>query len=205
MVVNGNGLSNIIGKWSNFLTVRSIGANRCSSGPSFAGYDLRLSRRFRIPLNMNCGIKGSRARISKDKEYVLPPASPLHPYENYYDIILPDTINELIIPPHSTILAHSVERIVVPSNLIGICLGKSSYARIGLLCNTTPLEPGWSGYLVIELSNLADWDITLRVEEGIAQVIFLKLQEEAHYSGRWQNQEIPQDESQDLPDRQVST
>ena len=67
-----------------------------------------------------------------------------------------------------------MERFVMPSNVAGICLTKSTYARCGLLLNTTPLEPGWSGFLTLEIANLTDLTIRVYTGEGIAQVMFFE-------------------------------
>lgn len=98
-----------------------------------------------------------------------------------------------VIPPHSYALGVTLERFSMPSNVLGICVGKSTYARCGLVVNTTPLEPGWEGNLVLEFANNANLPIRLYVNEGIAQVIFFESNEPcltsyADRSGKYQHQ-----------------
>lgn len=77
-----------------------------------------------------------------------------------------------ILPAHSYALAVSVERFTMPPDVIAICLGKSTYARTGVIVNVTPLEPGWQGHLTIEISNSSDSDVRVYANEGIAQLVF---------------------------------
>ena len=78
------------------------------------------------------------------------------------------------VPPHGFVLAHSYEHIDMPDDVLCICQGKSTYARSGIVVNVTPLEPGWSGYITLELSNTTDAWVPLYVEEGIAQLLFFR-------------------------------
>lgn len=97
------------------------------------------------------------------------------------------------IPPHGYVLASSVERFHIPDDIIAICLGKSTYARCGIVVNVTPLEPGWEGFLTLEISNTTDFAVTIYAGEGIAQLLFHKGERPAiTYSdrgGKYQNQE----------------
>jgi len=98
-----------------------------------------------------------------------------------------------VIPPNSYALGVSLERFSLPNNVLGICVGKSTYARCGLVVNTTPLEPGWEGNLVLEFANNANLPIRLYVNEGIAQVIFFESDEPcltsyADRAGKYQHQ-----------------
>jgi dCTP deaminase len=98
-----------------------------------------------------------------------------------------------LLPPHSYALGVTVEKFNMPRNVIGFCLGKSSYARSGLIVNTTPLEPGWRGRLVLEFSNSADLPVRIYANEGIAQVTFFESNEECETSyadrqGKYQDQ-----------------
>ena len=77
-----------------------------------------------------------------------------------------------LLPPRAYALGVSVETFNIPTNTLGICYCKSTYARCGLMVNTTPLEPGWRGQLVIELANLTDLPMKVYANEGIAQVVF---------------------------------
>ncbi len=98
-----------------------------------------------------------------------------------------------LLPPHSYALGVTVETFKMPRNVIGFCLGKSSYARSGLIVNATPLEPGWRGRLVLEFSNSADLPVRIYANEGIAQVIFFESDEACAVSyadrqGKYQDQ-----------------
>ncbi len=98
-----------------------------------------------------------------------------------------------LLPPHSYALGVTVETFKMPRNVIGFCLGKSSYARSGLIVNATPLEPGWRGRLVLEFSNSADLPVRIYANEGIAQVIFFESDEACEVSyadrqGKYQDQ-----------------
>ena len=79
-----------------------------------------------------------------------------------------------VIPPNSFTLARSVEYFRMPRSVLGVCLGKSSYARCGIVVNITPLEPGWEGHLTIEISNTTPLPARIYSFEGIAQVLFLE-------------------------------
>ena len=74
--------------------------------------------------------------------------------------------------PKTCALATSIEKFNMPSNVLGICVGKSTYARAGILVNITPLEPGWSGHLTVEVANVGGNDVIIYLEEGIAQIVF---------------------------------
>jgi dCTP deaminase len=82
-----------------------------------------------------------------------------------------------IIPPNSFVLGRSVEYFRIPRETIAICLGKSTYARCGIIINVTPLEPEWEGYVTIEMSNTAPVQTRIYANEGIAQILFLKASE----------------------------
>lgn len=102
---------------------------------------------------------------------------------------------ECIIPPNSFILGRSVEYFRIPRDVLGICLGKSTYARCGLVANVTPLEPEWHGYITIEISNTTPLPAKVYANEGICQVIFICGRQECSISyadkkGKYQNQQI---------------
>lgn len=126
-----------------------------SYGLSSFGYDIRLGRRFLVPLG------GMNA--------ILDPVN--FPREHFREIEA-DAVFELA--PHSQVLAESVEVFHMPDDVLGVCWGKSSYARCGLLVNVTPLEPRWRGRLTLELANLSPLPIRLHVGMGIAQVVFFR-------------------------------
>jgi dCTP deaminase len=90
-----------------------------------------------------------------------------------------------IIPPNSFALARSVEYFRMPRNVLGICLGKSTYARTGIITNFTPFEPGWEGHVTIEISNTTPLPAKIYANEGIAQVLFFEGDEpEVSYADR---------------------
>jgi len=98
-----------------------------------------------------------------------------------------------IIPPNSFVLAKSVEHFIIPRNILSICVGKSTYARCGIIVNVTPLEPGWRGYLTIEISNTSPLPAKIYSNEGIAQLLFFKSNELCKVSyadrkGKYQDQ-----------------
>ena len=82
--------------------------------------------------------------------------------------------SECIIPPNSFVLARTVEKFKIPNDILVICLGKSTYARCGIIVNVTPLEPGWEGYVTLEFSNTTPLPAKIYANEGVAQFIFLK-------------------------------
>ena len=80
----------------------------------------------------------------------------------------------ILIPPHSFALTHSVERFRIPENVVGVAVGKSTYARVGLVVNITPLEPGWEGWLTVEVINPSPHYLKVYPYEGIAQILFFR-------------------------------
>lgn len=98
-----------------------------------------------------------------------------------------------VIPSHGFALAESVEDFNIPRDVLAICLGKSTYARCGLVVNVTPLEPEWRGHITLELSNTTPLPIKVYANEGIAQIVFLQASQPCHKSyedkhGKYQNQ-----------------
>jgi len=81
--------------------------------------------------------------------------------------------NVCVMPPNSFVLGRSVEYFKIPREVLGICIGKSSYARCGIVINVTPLEPEWEGYLTLEISNTSPLPAKIYANEGIAQLIFI--------------------------------
>ena len=84
-----------------------------------------------------------------------------------------------ILPPHGFVLCRSLEYVTMPRDCLGICMGKSTYARCGLVVNITPLEPEWEGHITIEISNTTPLPVKVYANEGIAQLIFLQGQQPA--------------------------
>ncbi|MDI6813291.1 MAG: dCTP deaminase [Desulfitobacteriaceae bacterium] len=142
-----------------------------SYGLSSYGYDIRIAKKFKVFTNVYCSIV--------DPKKFDPRAMT--------DIISEDLI---LIPPNSFALGMSVEYFQMPADVIGICIGKSTYARAGIIVNVTPINPGWRGYLTIEISNTTPLPARIYVGEGIAQVIFLRGEPCLRtYAGKYQNQE----------------
>lgn len=152
-----------------------------SYGVSSYGYDIRLSsRRFEI-FHRRPGV------IVDPKLF-----NPLHlkPTTLEKDIITDDLY--FILPAHTYGLGVTVEKFKLPRNIVGVCVGKSTYARLGILVNTTPAEPGWEGHLTIEISNSSDADCRIYANEGIAQMLFFEGEpcnvSYADRRGKYQNQ-----------------
>ncbi len=99
-----------------------------------------------------------------------------------------------IIPPNSFALARTVEYFRIPRGVLTVCLGKSTYARCGIIVNVTPFEPEWEGYVTLEISNTTPLPAKIYANEGIAQVLFFEADEECETSyadkkGKYQNQQ----------------
>ncbi len=123
-----------------------------SYGLSSFGYDLRVSNHFKVFTNVhNCVV------------------DPKNFSENSFVDIHAD---ECIIPPNSFALAVSVEYFRIPRNVLTLCVGKSTYARCGIIVNVTPFEPGWEGYVTLEISNTTPLPAKIYANEGLAQVVF---------------------------------
>jgi len=131
-----------------------------SYGLSSYGYDIRVAKEFKV---FTPGLGESTVIDPK-----------------YFDArAMVDFVGSAcIIPPSSFVLARSVEYIKVPINVLCLCLGKSTYARCGIIVNTTPLEPGWEGYITLEISNTAPLPAKIYANEGIAQIIFIEADEQ---------------------------
>jgi dCTP deaminase len=101
---------------------------------------------------------------------------------------------ECIIPPNSFALARTIEYFRIPRSVLTICLGKSTYARCGIIVNVTPFEPEWEGFVTLEISNTTPLPAKIYANEGIAQVLFFEADEECRVSyadkkGKYQKQE----------------
>ena len=125
-----------------------------SYGTSSYGYDIRCSTEFKIFTNINSTIVDPKAFDEKN-------------FVDYRGEVC-------IIPPNSFALARSVEYFKIPRDVLTICVGKSTYARCGIIVNVTPLEPEWRGKVTIEISNTTPLPAKIYAEEGIAQILFLK-------------------------------
>jgi dCTP deaminase len=125
-----------------------------SYGLSSYGYDLRVSDEFMVFTNMhNCLV------------------DPKNFSENSFVSMKTE---ECIIPPNSFALARSVEYFRIPRDVLTICIGKSTYARCGIIVNVTPFEPGWEGFVTLEISNTTPLPAKIYANEGLAQVLFYK-------------------------------
>ena len=101
--------------------------------------------------------------------------------------------NVCIIPPNSFALARTVEKFKIPRDTLVVCLGKSTYARCGIIVNVTPLEPEWEGYVTLEFSNTTPLPAKIYANEGVAQMLFFQSDEECETSyadkgGKYQGQ-----------------
>ncbi len=125
-----------------------------SFGTSSYGYDIRVADEFKIFTNINSAIVDPK---------------------NFDPRSMVDFRGEVcIIPPNSFALGRTVEYFRIPSNVLTICLGKSTYARCGIIVNVTPFEPEWEGYVTLEISNTTPLPAKIYANEGIAQVLFFE-------------------------------
>jgi len=133
---------------------KQVREGKISYGLSSFGYDARVSEEFKIFTNVNSEIVDPKN--FKSTNFV--------------------TKNGLacVIPPNSFALARTVERFKIPKDILVVCLGKSTYARCGIIVNVTPLEPGWEGYVTLEFSNTTPLPAKIYANEGVAQFIFLR-------------------------------
>ncbi len=144
--------------------VEQVSKGVISFGVSSYGYDMRIADEFKIFTNIN-------STIVDPKDF--DPKS-----------FVQFKGNECIIPPNSFALAFSVEYFKIPRDTIVICLGKSTYARCGIVVNVTPLEPEWEGHVTIEVSNTTPLPAKIYAREGIAQLLFLGAEEICEISYR---------------------
>ncbi len=154
MVKNDKWIKNMAGQGM----IEPLGKSRAgegvvSFGISSYGYDMRISDEFKIFTNINTTVIDPK---SFDPETFI----------DYKGA-------ECIIPPNSFVLCRSVEYFRIPRDVLVICLGKSTYARCGIVVNVTPLEPEWEGHVTIEISNTTPLPAKIYANEGIAQLIFL--------------------------------
>jgi len=125
-----------------------------SYGVSSYGYDIRVAPEFKVFTNVHNLIVDPKD--FDDRSFV--------------DI----EAKECIIPPNSFALARTVEYFRIPRDTLVICVGKSTYARCGIIVNVTPLEPTWEGYLTLEISNTTPLPAKIYADEGIAQLLFFQ-------------------------------
>ena len=133
---------------------KQVRKGKISFGLSSYGYDARVSNEFKIFTNVNSGV--------------------VDPKKFKKESFITKVGKECIIPPNSFALARTMEYFKIPDDILVICLGKSTYARCGIIVNVTPLEPGWEGHVTLEFSNTTPLPAKIYANEGVAQFIFLK-------------------------------
>jgi dCTP deaminase len=134
------------------------GERMVSYGTSSYGYDIRCSKEFKLFTNINSTI-----------------VDPKNFDPNSFVEVNADFC---IIPPNSFALARTVEYFRIPRNVLTVCLGKSTYARCGIIVNVTPFEPEWEGYVTLEFSNTTPLPAKIYANEGCAQVLFFEADED---------------------------
>ena len=154
--------------------VRSVeGRKIVSYGTSSYGYDIRCANEFKVFTNINSTIVDPK---------------------NFDTASFVDVVSDVcIIPPNSFALARTVEFFRIPRNVLTVCLGKSTYARCGIIVNVTPFEPEWEGYVTLEFSNTTPLPAKIYANEGCAQVLFFEADEDCETSykdrhGKYQGQ-----------------
>ncbi|MEO6965696.1 MAG: dCTP deaminase [Acidobacteriaceae bacterium] len=145
-----------------------------SYGLSSYGYDLRVSDEFKIFTNVNSTVIDPKN--FDERSFVTTQAS------------------SVVIPPNSFALARSVEYFKIPRNVLTVCVGKSTYARCGIIVNVTPFEPEWEGYVTLEISNTTPLPARIYAMEGLCQILFFESDETCEVSyadrkGKYQNQQ----------------
>jgi dCTP deaminase len=153
---------------------RQVRAGVISYGLSSYGYDLRIADEFKIFTNIN-------------NTLVDPKAFDPRSFVDYQGSVC-------IVPPNSFALGRSVEYFKIPRNVLTICVGKSTYARCGIITNVTPFEPEWEGFVTLEISNTTPLPAKIYANEGIAQVLFFESDEACQTSyadrqGKYQGQQ----------------
>jgi dCTP deaminase len=144
-----------------------------SFGLSSYGYDLRVADEFKIFTNVNCAV-----------------VDPKHFDERSFVSVHADNI---MVPPNSFALARSVEYFKIPRDVLTICVGKSTYARCGIIVNVTPFEPEWEGFVTLEISNTTPLPAKIYANEGLCQILFFQSDEPCQISykdkhGKYQKQ-----------------
>lgn len=134
-----------------------------SYGLTSYGYDLRVAPEFKVFTNVHSAV-----------------VDPKHFDENSFVDF--KNVDHVLIPPNSFALTRSVEYLRIPKSVLGLCIGKSTYARCGIIVNTTPLQPEWEGSLIIEISNTTPLPAKIYAGEGIAQILFFESDEQAEKS-----------------------
>ena len=152
---------------------KQISQQKISYGLSSYGYDIRVTDEYKIFTNVNNSI-----------------VDPKRFDENSFIDFKGDVC---IVPPNSFALARSIEYFKIPRNVLTICLGKSTYARCGIIVNVTPFEPEWEGHVTLEISNTTPLPAKIYSNEGLCQVLFFESDEDCEMSykdkkGKYQSQ-----------------
>jgi dCTP deaminase len=145
-----------------------------SYGLSSYGYDIRVANEFKVFTNINSTVVDPKNFDAR----------------SFVDV----TTDICIIPPNSFALAKTVEYFRIPRDVLTVCVGKSTYARCGLIVNVTPFEPEWEGFVTLEISNTTPLPARVYANEGIAQVLFFQSDETCEISyadkkGKYQKQQ----------------
>ena len=152
---------------------KQVRKGKISFGLSSYGYDARVSNDFKVFTNVNSAV--------------------VDPKNFKKDSFISRKSNTCVIPPNSFALARTVEYFKIPENVMVICLGKSTYARCGIIVNVTPLEPEWEGHVTLEFSNTTNLPAKIYAGEGVAQMLFFESDEDCDVSykdrgGKYQGQ-----------------
>jgi dCTP deaminase len=153
---------------------RQVREGVISYGVSSYGYDIRVANQFKIFTNVYSAI--------------------VDPKDFTNESMVSYAGDVCVIPPNSFALARTIEYFRIPRDVLTICVGKSTYARCGIIVNVTPFEPEWEGFVTLEISNTTPLPAKIYANEGIAQVLFLLADEECEVSyadkeGKYQKQQ----------------
>lgn len=155
--------------------VRQVGDRKVISyGTSSYGYDVRCAAHFKVFTNIYSATVDPKAFDER----------------SFVDV----ESEECVIPPNSFALASTIEYFRIPSDVLTICLGKSTYARCGIIVNVTPLEPEWEGHVTLEFSNTTNLPAKIYANEGVAQMLFFQSDEQCEVTykdrgGKYQGQQ----------------
>jgi len=157
----------------NPFSEKQVAQTVISYGLSSYGYDLRVADEFKIFTNVNCTV-----------------VDPKNFDERSFVTVRSECA---IVPPNSFALARSVEYFKIPRDVLTICVGKSTYARCGIIVNVTPFEPEWEGFVTLEISNTTPLPARIYANEGLCQIVFFQSDEvcETSYKdrkGKYQSQ-----------------
>ncbi len=157
----------------NPFSEKQVGAGVISYGLSSYGYDLRVADEFKIFTNINSTVVDPKQ------------------FDERSFVTMRGEV--AIVPPNSFALARSVEYFKIPRDCITLCVGKSTYARCGIIVNVTPFEPEWEGFVTLEISNTTPLPAKIYANEGLCQILFFQSDEECETSyadrkGKYQSQ-----------------